>query len=90
MCAKSEHAVCSRNSEAFSSFIYVSSVWYYCVQVFELKQWPSKLVDMEQWGVRESVHAVELFIQTGSVTETQRGFRRELNQLEAPSPNAVH
>jgi len=44
---------------------------------------------MEQWGVRESVHAVELFIQVGSVTDTQRGFRHELNQLEAPSPNAA-
>jgi hypothetical protein len=36
-------------------------------------------VDMEQWGVRESVHAVELFILMGSVTETQRGFHNELN-----------
>jgi hypothetical protein len=31
----------------------------------------------------------ELFIQTGSITETQRGFCHELNQLEAPSPNAI-
>jgi hypothetical protein len=67
----------------------VSLLWYYCVQVFELKQWPPELVDMEQWGVRESVHAVELFIRVGSVTETQHGFHREMNKLEAPSPNAV-
>jgi transposase len=32
---------------------------------------------------------VELFIQTGSVTETQRGFYREQSQQEAPSPNAI-
>jgi hypothetical protein len=69
--------------------LYVSSLWYYCIQVFELKQWPSKLVNMEQWGVRESVHAVELFVQVGSVTDTQRRFRHELNQLEAPSPSAA-
>ena len=33
--------------------------------------------------------AVELFIGTGSITETQRGFRREQNQQEAPSPNTI-
>ena len=44
---------------------------------------------MERWGVRECVCAVELFIQKGSITETQRGFRRERNQQEAPSPNAI-
>jgi hypothetical protein len=44
------------------------------MQVFEHKQWPSDLVNMERWGVRESVRAVELFIRTASVTETQRGF----------------
>jgi len=44
---------------------------------------------MERWGVRERVCAVELFIQTRSITETQRGFRRERNQQEAPSPNAI-
>jgi len=35
------------------------------------------------------VCAVELFIRTGSITETQRGFRREQNEQEAPSPNAT-
>ena len=44
----------------------------------------------ERWGVREGVCPVELFIRTGSITETQRGFRRERNQQEAPSPNAIH
>ena len=44
---------------------------------------------MERWGVRERVCAVELFIRTGSIIETQRGFRRERNQQEAPSPNAI-
>ncbi|GFG36036.1 hypothetical protein Cfor_03722 [Coptotermes formosanus] len=44
---------------------------------------------MDRWGVTEGVCAVELFIRTGSITETQRGFRRELNQQEAPSPNAI-
>jgi hypothetical protein len=38
---------------------------------------------MERWGVRERVCAVELFISTGSITETQRGFRLERNQQEA-------
>ena len=33
--------------------------------------------------------AVELLIRTGSITETQRGFRRERNQQEAPSSNAI-
>ena len=33
--------------------------------------------------------AVELFIRTRSITETRRGFRRERNQQEAPSPNAT-
>jgi len=36
------------------------------------------------------VCAVELFIWTGSITETQRRFHRERNQQEAPSPNAIH
>ena len=35
------------------------------------------------------VCAVELFIETGSITETQRGFCRERNQQETPSPNAI-
>ena len=33
--------------------------------------------------------AVELFIWTWSITETQRGFHHEQNQQKAPSPNAV-
>ena len=44
---------------------------------------------MERWGVSERVCVVELFIRTRSITETQREFRRERNQQEAPSPNAV-
>ena len=59
------------------------------MQVFENKQSPSDLVNMEPWGVRERVCAVELFIRTGSVTETERGFCRERNQQKAPSPNAI-
>ena len=47
---------------------------------------PSDLVNMERWGVRERVCAAELFIRTGSITETQRGFHHEQNQQEAPSP----
>ena len=35
------------------------------------------------------VCAVELFIGTRSITQTQRGFHREWNQQEAPSANAV-
>ena len=35
------------------------------------------------------VCAVELFIRTRSIAETLRGFRRERNQQEAPSPNAI-
>jgi len=35
------------------------------------------------------VCTVELFIRTGSITETRRRFRRERNQQEAPSPNAI-
>jgi len=59
------------------------------VQVSERKQWPSDLVNMGRWGVRERVCAVELFIRTRSITETQRGFGRERNQQEAPSSNAI-
>ena len=33
--------------------------------------------------------AVELFSRTGSITEAQRGFRREQNQQEVPSQNAI-
>ena len=33
--------------------------------------------------------AVEPFIRTGSITETQHGFHREWNQQEAQSPNAI-
>jgi len=44
---------------------------------------------MERWGVRELVCPVELFIRTGSITETQRGLHRERNQQEAPSPNQI-
>jgi hypothetical protein len=59
------------------------------MQVFEHKQRPSDLVNMERWGLRESVCAVELFIRTGSITETQRGFRLQHNQQEVPSPSAI-
>jgi len=45
---------------------------------------------VERWGVREGVCAVGLFIWTGSITETQSGFRHERNQQEAPSQNAIH
>jgi hypothetical protein len=45
---------------------------------------------MECWGVRERVCAVEMFIRTGSITDTLRGFRRERNQQEAPSSNPIH
>jgi hypothetical protein len=44
---------------------------------------------MERWGVRERVCAVALFIQTGSITQTQRGFRHERNRQKAPSQNAI-
>jgi len=36
------------------------------------------------------VCAVELFIRTRSITETQCGFHSEWNQHVAPSPNATH
>jgi len=32
---------------------------------------------------------VEMFIRTGSFIVTQRGFRHEMNQHEAPSPNEI-
>ena len=44
---------------------------------------------MEHWGVREHVHVVELFIQSGFITETRCRFRCE-NEQEALSPNAIH
>jgi hypothetical protein len=53
------------------------------------KVWPSNLVNMECWGVRKCVCAVELFIEMGSITETWHRFCCELNQQEAPSPNSI-
>jgi len=44
---------------------------------------------MECWGVRERMCALELFIRTRSISETQRGFRSEWNQQEASSPNTI-
>ena len=44
---------------------------------------------MECWEVPDSVYAVELFIWTGSITETDCGLRRELNEQEVPSPHAI-
>jgi hypothetical protein len=44
---------------------------------------------MECWEVRERVCAVEVFIQTGSITDTLRGFRRERKQQEDPSSNPI-
>ena len=43
---------------------------------------------MECWGVREYMRAVEPFIQTGSIIDTQRRFCHDVNQQEAPAPNA--
>jgi hypothetical protein len=55
-----------------------------------LNKWqPSKLVDMERWGVRECVCAVELLMWTGSIIETQCGFHHEMNRHESLPPNAV-
>ena len=59
------------------------------MQLFEHKQWPSDLVNMERWIVRERACAVELFIRTRSITETQCGFRHKRNQQQAPSPNEI-
>jgi len=45
---------------------------------------------MERRGIRERVCVVwNCFFRTGSITETQRGFRRERIQQEAPSPNTT-
>jgi len=66
-----------------------SPLGYHGVQVLEHKQRPSDLLNVKRRGIRERVRAVELFIRTGSITETQRGFRRERNQQYAPSLNAV-
>jgi len=44
---------------------------------------------MERWGVRERVCPVELFIRTGPITDTQRGFLRERNQQEAPISKCI-
>jgi len=38
----------------------------------------------------QRMRVVELFIWTGSITETQCGFWCELHQQEAPYPNAIH
>ena len=35
------------------------------------------------------MYVVGLFIGTGSVIETSRGFRHEMNRHEAPSSNAI-
>lgn len=43
-----------------------SPLGYHRIQVLELKQWSSHLVDMERCGVVEYVCAVELFIEIGS------------------------
>ena len=59
------------------------------MQVFEHKQCPSDLVSTERCTVRERVCAVELFVPTRSITETQSGFCRDRNQQEAPSPNTI-
>ena len=59
------------------------------MQVFEHKKLPSDLVNVELWGVRESVCVVELFILTWSITETQHGFHHERYRQEIPSPNAI-
>jgi hypothetical protein len=44
---------------------------------------------MNRWTLREGICAVEWFIKCGSVTETQRAFRCELNRRDAPSPYAI-
>jgi transposase len=44
---------------------------------------------MERWALRDRVCAVERFVRTGSITETQRKFRPEPKQQEAPSLNAI-
>ena len=44
---------------------------------------------MERSGVGERACVVGLFIGTGSVMETSRGFRHEMNRHEAPSLNAI-
>jgi hypothetical protein len=70
-------------------YLRASPLGYREVQVFERRQWPSDLVNMECCSVRECVCAVELFIRTGSIIETQQGFSREWNQQETPSTNAI-
>ncbi|KAJ4440479.1 hypothetical protein ANN_08620 [Periplaneta americana] len=45
---------------------------------------------MERWTVRERICTVENFIRIGSVTETKRLFRRQMNRHDAPSHVAIH
>lgn len=44
---------------------------------------------MERWTIEERICAVEWFIRTGSIIETQRGFRRQLNRRDSPSDVAI-
>ena len=45
---------------------------------------------MKRWTVKERICAVEWFVRTGSITETQRAFRRVLNCRDSPSKDAIH
>ena len=62
-----------------------------------LPYWPSlytyndvwSLVEIERWSVHHQIAAVELFIITGSVTDTLRGFFQEFQRRDAPSLNTL-
>lgn len=42
-------------------------------------------LDKKSWTVEELICAIEWFIRSGSITETQRTFRREITRRDASS-----
>jgi len=51
--------------------------------MFENKQWPSDFFYTDRWAITEHESAVGLFIGTGSITDTERGFLPERNLQES-------
>jgi len=68
-------AACQLSTASILTVIMYNDVW--------------SLVDMEHWSVQQRIAALELFIKTKYVTDTQRGFRQRFERRDAPSRNTL-
>lgn len=70
--------------------LYASPLRYHCVQVYKLKQWPLKLVEMECWGFKRTCMCCGTFYSDGVHYSVSAQILLWTESTGALSPNAIH